>query len=260
MKTRSLPLSFIAWFGSLLIWSFSAFAQNLNSELVIVHGNENYPPFEMMSGDSFAGLHADIVNAAATRIGVKVKWVAVPWKRALAMVESGEADAITYISKSPERETWAFFLENNLLSSAKISFIVLKENPKKISYNGNLAKFLQDVDAPIVMRGFSVGNDLIDRGKKQEAGTMGQLVSMLLAKRADVAIVNWSDFSGAFKDRPELNSVVPLSPPVAENKNYIAFSKARKHESVARRFGDSIKAFKETPAYLGLLAHYKVTN
>ena len=245
-SSRRLIFSILFMLGCTAAWA--------QSEITIVRGDEDYPPFEMMADGKLTGLHTDMVNAVAVKIGVKINWQSVPWKRALQMVESGYADGITYIGKTPEREVWAIFSEENLLSSSKINFIVLKENASKITFDGNLAKFLEN-HTPILCRGFSFG-DQIDKGKKFEADNMEQMIEMLKAKRSDIALVNWGDFVGAFKGKPAMKEIVPLSPPAIENKNYIAFSKAKKDEALAKRFGDAMKAYKKTSAYPVLLKHY----
>ncbi len=244
----------VRWIFLLLLGYVNAWAQ---SEVTIVRGDENYPPYEMMVDGKLTGLHTDLVNAVAAKIGAKVTWKSVPWKRALTMVETGAADGVTYIAKSPEREAWAIFIEDNLLSSTKINFIVLKENVGKVNYDGNLAKFLE-THTPIMIRGFAFGSDLIDKGKKIETDNAEQLVKMLKAKRSDIGLINWSDFVGAFKDKPEMKEIAPLSPPASETKNCIAFSKAKKDEDLAKRFGVAMKAFKKTPEYKALLKHYEL--
>lgn len=229
------------------------------SEITVVRGDENYPPFEMMADGKLTGLHIDMANAAAASIGVKVNWKSVPWGRALQMVETGKADGVTYIARTPEREVWGLFVEDNLLSLAKINFIVLKESVGKIAFDGNLAKFLEH-RTPIVVRGFKFGNDLIDKGKKFESTNMKLMIEMLKAKRSDIALVNWNDFVGAFQGTSAMDDISALSPPVAESKNYIAFSKAKGDEGMAKRFGIAMKAYKASPAYGELLKRYNVAQ
>jgi polar amino acid transport system substrate-binding protein len=236
-------------FGCSTVWA--------QSEIIVVHGDEDYPPMEMTVGGTFSGLHADIVNAVGAKLGMKINWMGVPWKRALLMVEDGGADAITYIGKTPERETWAIFNEDNVISSAKISFVVSKENAAKVFYNGNIADFLKDRTL-LVVRGFAFGHDKIDKAMKYEANSMETMVHMLLGKRYDVGILNWNDFAGAFKGKPEFQELVPLSPPATELSNYIAFSKARKNENLAKRFSEAMKAFKKTPDYTLLMKKYGI--
>jgi polar amino acid transport system substrate-binding protein len=230
-------------------------ASQIQSQIIVVRGDEDYPPFEMTSDGKLTGVHVDLVNAVAAKIRIQVRWESVPWKRALTMVETGAADGVTYIGRTPEREAWAIFIEDNLLSSARINFIILKENVGKVSFDGDLVGFLEH-HTPIALRGFEFGEARIDRCQKLETNNMNQLSHMLKAKRSDVAIVNWSDFAGAFKDKPEMTEIVPLDPPAVESKNYIAFSKARKNADLARRFGDAMKAYKKTSAYGTLLKRY----
>nr|MBF0223432.1 transporter substrate-binding domain-containing protein [Desulfobulbaceae bacterium] len=241
----------------LTIFSFGCATAWAQSEITVVHGEEDYPPMEMMVKGTFSGFHADIVNAVSAKLGIKIHWIGVPWKRALLMVEHGKADGITYIGKTPEREVWAIFNDDNIISSAKISFIVTKENASKIIFNGNISEFLKDRTL-LVVRGFAFGDDKIDKAIKYESNSIETMVKMLLKQRYDVGILNWNDFSGAFKGKPEYQQLVQLSPPAIELNNYIAFSKAKKNEYLAKRFGEALKAFKKTPDYTMLLEKYGI--
>lgn len=244
-------LIFLLMFGNSCAW-----AQN---EITVVRGEEDYPPMEMMVGGKLTGLHVDIVNTISARIGIKVNWQSLPWKRALQLVESGEADGITYIAKTPEREVWAIFLDDNWISNTMIKFIVVKENAGVIHFNGNVNEFLKRRKL-LVLRGFTFGDDKIDKVDRQDCDTMEQMVTMLKKKRHDVAIVNWADFTGTYTGRPEMQEILPLNPPAMKSKNYIAFSRARKADDIAGRFSKELKAFRKTPAYKALLKRYKISD
>jgi polar amino acid transport system substrate-binding protein len=227
------------------------------TEIAVVRGDESYPPFEMLEGGRLSGVHIELVEAAAKRIGASVKWESLPWKRALRMVEDGQADAVTYISRTPEREAWAIFVAGNVLSSSEVRFIVPKEQAGRISFDGNLARFLEQ-HTPIVVRGFAYGSPELDRLKKLEANNMQDVVRMLKAGYSDLAVVNWGDFVGAFKGKPELAAVTPLKPPILTLQNYIAFSRSKKDEDLARRFAAALIDYKSSPDYTALLRRYQL--
>lgn len=226
-------------------------------EISLVRGDENYPPFEMVVGGKLKGVHVEMVEAVAQRLGLRVKWQSLPWKRALRMVELGQADGVTYIGRTPEREAWAIFDDDNVLSSTEIRLVVLQARAQDISYDGNLATFL-DKRSPIVVRGFEFGLADIDQRKKFAADNMADLVRQLQAHVSDVAVVNWSDFTGAFAGKPEFKQVAPLTPAIKTNYNYIAFAKAGNRAAVAQRFAQALVAYKKSAAYSALLKRYRV--
>ncbi|MCV2370579.1 substrate-binding periplasmic protein [Roseateles oligotrophus] len=227
------------------------------TEITVVRGDESYPPFEMLVDGRLTGLHIDLVEAAARKLGVSVKWDSLPWKRALRMVEEGQADAVTYITRTPDREAWAIFQDGNVLSSSEVRFIVLKEQAGQITFDGNLARFLAQ-HRPIVVRGFAFGNVELDALKKLEGNNMQDVVRMLKAGHSDIAVVNWGDFVGAFKGKPELAQVAPLKPPILSLHNYIAFSRSKKDEDLALRFAAALSEYKNTAEYAALLRRYRL--
>lgn len=233
----------------------SVLPASAQAPLIVVRGEENYPPYEMLVDGRLSGLHVDLVEAVAARLGLQVQWQSLPWKRALRLVELGQADAVTYIARTPEREAWALFLDDNLLSTAELRFIVRKQDATRIDYDGDLHRFLAQRQ-PIVARGFQFGIAEIDGRKKFEALGMGDLVRMLTAGYSDVAVVNWSDFVGAYGGKPEFAAIAPLRPPLRTLQNFIAFSIARKDQELARRFAAELAALRKSGEYGTLQRRY----
>lgn len=223
--------------------------------LLVVRGEENYPPFEMQVDGKLGGLHVELVEAVAARLGLTVQWQSLPWKRALLLVERGQADAVTYISRTPEREAWALFLDDNQLSSGEVRFLVRKQDATKIQFNGDLGRFLAQ-RRPIVLRGFKFGLPELDERRRHEAKHMGDLVRMLTLGFSDVAVVNWTDFVGAYAGKPEFESVHPLRPPLHTTQNFIAFSIAREGQELARRFAAALAAFRKSAEFTALLRRH----
>lgn len=254
MKNLASALTKFFCAGWLCLVGTAAMAQ---PEITVVRGDESYPPFEMVVDGQLTGLHIDLVEAAAKKLGAKVKWQSLPWKRALRMVELGQADAVTYITRTPEREAWAVFLAGNVLSNSEVRFIVLQEKAGRIKFDGNLARFVERY-TPIVVRGFAYGKEELDRSRKLEGSNMQDVVRMLRAGHSDIAVLNWGDFVGAFKDTPELAAVAPLNPPLQTQQNYIAFSRINKDEDLARRFAAALLDVKNSAEYAALLRRYRL--
>ncbi|MFY7863720.1 substrate-binding periplasmic protein [Roseateles sp.] len=247
-----------------LVWALlSLWATGVQAKppmvLDVVRGDDDYPPFEMMVGGKPTGMHVDMVEAAAKSLGMGVRWTSLPWKRALMMVEAGQADAVTYISRTPEREAWAVFFEGNKLSTAEIRFIARKEDAARLAFTGELPGFLEK-NSLLAIRGFQFGKAEIDKAKRIEASSMDDLVRRLSAGHAAVAVVNWSDFSAAYEDRAEFASFVALQPAIASTRNYIAFSSVRGHTELAQRFAEALSRFKQSPAYAKLQKRYHLTR
>lgn len=114
-------------------------------KLTISRGDANIPPFEYIGDNGVTGIHIKMVNAVAEKIGYQVNWERTEWKRALIKVKAGSADAVTYVSRTSEREEYMTFLRKNILSKTKYHLFTIKqvavpEKDKKGAYNHQKSK------------------------------------------------------------------------------------------------------------------------
>ncbi len=175
---------------------------NLNSSdliaerqrLLIVRVDANYPPYEMVVDGKLTGLHIDLVYAVAKQLDTKVKFKSVPWNRAIKMVKNGNADAITYIGKTPEREGFISYNDGNILSSSAYGFITLKSKEGKIKYNGDIKSMRKYKIG--VQRGYSYGTDFDNAKylKRHAVDKVNQMLNLLSKGRIDLAVVDEPEY------------------------------------------------------------------
>lgn len=80
---------------------------------VTVYADEGYPPYSYAEKGHAAGVYADIVKAAFARMpGYRVTLKPVPWKRGMAMLETGTGFALypPYYNTKDEPWTWPYSL------------------------------------------------------------------------------------------------------------------------------------------------------
>ena len=80
---------------------------------VTIYADEGYPPYSYQHKGQPAGLYFEIVKTAVSRMaGYKVDIKTVPWKRGMAMLESGTAFALypPYMNTKDEPWTWPYSL------------------------------------------------------------------------------------------------------------------------------------------------------
>lgn len=63
------------------------------TELVILYGDANYPPYSYVENGRFTGIDVDILSLAAAKLSpaYRLKLIPTPWKRGLSMLENGTA-------------------------------------------------------------------------------------------------------------------------------------------------------------------------
>lgn len=68
------------------------------------------PPFRIVAQGNWTGIYCDVMREIARRSGYALRFSEVPPKRALLMLEQGQADLMLGPNRSPERERYMVFL------------------------------------------------------------------------------------------------------------------------------------------------------
>ena len=82
-----------------------------NNPLINMGGESNWPPFDFADANGrHQGITADYLDLLEKRLGIRfVVHYKQPWTDTLNMLKTGELDAVSAISKTPEREAYANF-------------------------------------------------------------------------------------------------------------------------------------------------------
>lgn len=89
------------------------------------------PPYIYQENEALAGSAIDLVNEMFRRAGeYQVKYVALPWKRAVMKVQSGEADMLLYAAKNESRKSWGRYVDSVLINTR---FVLFKLRNKEIA-------------------------------------------------------------------------------------------------------------------------------
>jgi ABC-type amino acid transport substrate-binding protein len=187
-----------------------------------------YPPFVNPPGDKQGeGIDIEIAREAMRRGGYKVEIKYVPWNRALLMLERGEADFTTTISRSGDRNRYLAWSEGYRTGTV-YSFYAKKGT-------GQPLKTLDDLDGHslCITLGYFYPDVIAKRPKtKYENGpAMSNTVAMLAKGRADYMVVN--GIAGTWEiNRLGLADQLELQPLSFSSKSptYMAFSVARPYQ------------------------------
>jgi polar amino acid transport system substrate-binding protein len=156
-------------------------------ESLLCVGSDHLPPLSEKRADgSVWGMRVDTVNFIADHISIAVRHDALPWARAQAMVESGEADMFC-AARTPERESYALFTDTRIIPSP-IGAYYFQGSPK--------ADQIAQVKTRDDLRGLSVVTYLGNGGAETFYGaadlrmlpTAELALRALVAGRADVFI------------------------------------------------------------------------
>lgn len=238
------------------LFSLTSYA---NETITIVRGDGNYFPFEYQENGKLKGIHIDLIQAVADELELTVKFESLPWARAVFDFKNGKYDAVSHISRTDEREAFAYFLEGNIISSANTYPVVLARRKNEIVFDGNLSSLFGYVIA--VGKGYKYGTPFDEAHylSKYEIPTPSQdvLTKLLRLERVDVIIGSKRNILQVHTEQ-ELNKIYHVyEQPVATNYSYLAFSKVRSNLAIAKKFAAALKKYKASKSYNDLLEAYK---
>jgi polar amino acid transport system substrate-binding protein len=156
-----------------------------NTRLIMV--TENWPPFriaDQSNPSGFVGIDVDIIKKLSESLGIIIEIRRHPWARAVEQMRSGQADLISGIAYTPERETFMHFVPVSYYAVRPV-FYVRKGK-------GRLIRSYQDLYGPSV--GYSLSSAYFEpfnsdpRISKVGLSTEVQLLHVLALGRVDVII------------------------------------------------------------------------
>lgn len=238
---------------------FLGFSEERITKLRIVRPNGYYPPYEMIIDEDLTGFHIDLIKEVSRKISLNVVFISVPWKRALVMVGNGEADAITFISVTPEREKYVIFNKKNIISNTIDGFFTIKENADKFNYSGDLRSFVGYKIG--TLRGYTYGEEFDNADfltKDDTAGVEKQLIQKTITNRVDISIGNIQRIKFIAYRMGVEDDIICLKPYVSDAPNYLGFAKRPEISQLANDFGIALEQYKKTDQYNLLLDKYHI--
>ncbi len=240
---------------------FCLFCTALKAEetITIVRGNGNYFPLEYVENGKLTGIHIELIQTVADELGLTVKFESLPWTRGLLYFKRGKYDAMSHVSLTEDRETFAHFLSGNIISSVKTYPIILSRRKEEITFDGNLTSLARYRIA--VGKDYKYGNpfDAASFLLKYEIPSPSQavLTNLLNLERVDVIIGSKRNLLQVHSES-EINRLYHIfEQPVASDNSYLVFSKVKNNLALAQKFAVAIDNYRSSQAYNELLKKYR---
>lgn len=223
--------------------------------ITILRSQDDWGPNEFIDENGeLVGYHIDLIRMAAEQLNVEVEFVSMPWKRVLNSMRDGQADAVSYVIHTREREKFLIYQPGNIISQGSSRFAYLKE--RKFRYDGN-PQSVKDLRIGVI-NGYNYGeqfdrslfNNLVNINSEK------QLLMMLLNKRVDLILVNIEHLKFKFGDIVGFDQIETADISSVSHDIYLAFSGKREHQQLARRFADVIPAIRSSERYQHRIKRY----
>ena len=214
-------------------------------------------PMAYMENGTLTGLLVDLTAEAFRRAGRSVDIKLMPWPRCLADMQSGQADAVVTIFKTPEREAEFDFTREDVLRQTESLFI---RKGAAIKYDGDLAALAGTRVGVVSQTSYGPRLDKALAGSLfgavEAQRSMAALVKMLAHGRIDVLPGDRGRILGAAATVGVSDQIVELPPAVETVSGYLAFSRITGMGALGQSFDEALRAMKKDGTYAAILAKY----
>ena len=223
-------------------------------QITVLRG-QDFPPYHYLDhGGRETGILVELIQKAASRLDLTVRFRQFPWSRCLRMLKDGKADAMMNLFKTKNREAFMVFSQTPLAREVNRFFTL---NGKDLTFTGDMTR-LTGLKIGAV-RNYSYGkafDEAASRLTLLRLETEKSMLMNLIQGRCDMIIGNEVVIRALADQAGVAQRVIPLGPKLTNDPLYIGFSRARGHRDLARKFSNALKAVKTSPEYRSRLHAY----
>ncbi|MGG5872371.1 substrate-binding periplasmic protein [Pseudomonas peli] len=210
------------WLGLLLLLGMPLQAEEPPALLVMT---DIWPPFRMQEGDgALSGLDIDLLDQLSQRTGLRFEVQRAPWARGLAALQSGKADLMTGLAKTPEREGYIHYLQQPYYACAPRFYAAPAQAKALQRYNQLASLTIGHVLESAYFEPFDSDQQL----RKTAVNTENQLLEMLVRGRLQTVIGTDCQVDYELRDARWNGRIAKAAfQPEARTDLYIGFSRQR---------------------------------
>lgn len=213
----------------------------------------SWEPYTYTVDNEPMGFELEIFQSVMDKMGYRVDFVEMPWKRCLKFLQSGEVDVVISMLINKEREMFTIFPDEHISTT---DFMLISLEESDIQYQNPLIN-LKDYKIGSIL-GFHYGDEFDNASylDKVEVGNSELLLELLLKKRLDLALGNRTVITNSIHKKKLTKKLVFHEPPVKSDNLYVGFSKNKAHETLTKEFSSVLKLFKNSDQYQVILNKY----
>ena len=237
---------------------------------VITLGYEDKDSFPYYLGNSKLplknkpGASVEVMQLAAEKLGLKVRWKRMPWKRCLYALERNQIDGTFNASYKPEREKAGVYPktkdgtidESHRLVTVHYAFYKMKHSG--INWDGTSLTGLTGKIG--VVLGYSVEKDLKKKGLPVDTApnTLANIKKLLLGRVNLIAGSRSQIKSFLGKDKKKFENIVEIETPLKVKSSYLILSHEffNNNRALSLKIWDTIHEIRESKAYDAIFEKY----
>ncbi|MFO6424552.1 substrate-binding periplasmic protein [Motilimonas sp. KMU-193] len=236
-----------------LLLCISTLAHSATLELVTL----TYPPYAYQANNQVQGIAVDIVKEAFDSLGQPINISVLPWARALKYVQSGKADGIFTVFKTPEREVFLDYSTEVLLPQV-IALYVKSDTP--VVYQGQLAELAPYMIAAVHKVSYgktfdqAVVSGLLTNIRLTYSGD--KAMELLLSGRVMLLVSNRYGALDSASRMAGIDAITELRPELENVASFIAFSKQNNLAALRGKFDAELTKMKQDGRYQRIIDAY----
>lgn len=210
-------------------------------------------PYTYSENNEAKGYEIDILKAVFKRMHVSAKYIELPWKRCLMSLKYGEADVLSSLLKTPEREKYTIF-SNERISCSRV--VLFSKKGESIDFDGSF----ESIKGKRI--GYTLGFDYgVEFAKayfleKDSGLTVQNIIKKVVEGHNDLGIENEIVIKNSAKKLGVLDQIEILTPAAFTKDLFIGFSKKTVSPEFAAEFSDELHHFYESSDYQEILSRY----
>ncbi len=221
------------------------------AETWIVGAEENFAPYNYYAENgTFSGIDVEIMQAAAARIGVTLKFQPAPWARVMVQLEQNEIDFAFQLKPTSDRFE-AFHMVGPFRKGSTV-FATLAGSEIEFTSLYSLKPYVIGT-----VRGYVYPGKFADATYLVKEETEGSKLNLLklLNGRVNLIVADKHSIAFAARSLGRLEEIRFLEPALSLLPRYVAFPKARADK--ANRFQWAVDEIVRDGTVFSILANYE---
>ncbi|WP_227008455.1 substrate-binding periplasmic protein [Pseudoalteromonas luteoviolacea] len=223
---------------------------------------ENYAAQSRLDEEKgWHGMDVDFAKALLDEAGCEYKFVSIPWGRSLKMLETGDIDLVLSVTKTLERQDYAYFI-----GPQRMETIVFAMNAQR-RYEVETMEDLFSLPVPVaIQQGAFYGTQFTDRYKQLKKNETQFIfvpdnqTKLSLLKHGRIAGFLEEKFNIVFQsdNHPDFMTIEVAPLVINESPVYFAFSKRRTSTERLERLNQAYQNLQKTGRFKGILKKYQL--
>ena len=220
--------------------------------------DENLPPFSFVREGQATGIDVDMLRLAAKRVGIEVDIVALPGKRFIAWIETGQLDMAMPLLRTPEREATMLF--SGPVHFGQFGLFVHKDRSFRFESPADLKSKRIGINRGLTALDEYMKKNPLAHPEIEEVGSTEQNIKKLLAGHLDAFVANVTSTRFLIAGTPASALITPLPRLISDKRpSYLVISRASRigeKEKLAEALRTALERMHEDGTYARIVERH----